>query len=154
VPRHPFALLVALIAAATLSATALASGTSKAKTGHYAGKTSESGTVTLKVVKHGKRIAGFTATDGYNDVCQFSGGVGGIPTFTVRVPSMKTKKNGSFSATVAATLGGFSGMFKVRGRVTGSKARGTVTKVGDTCGSSAANPTAADYLETFTATRT
>ena len=153
-PRHALVLLGALVAAATVSATGLASGTAKAKTGHYSGTTSENGTVALKVGKHGKRITGFTTTDGYNSACQFSGGVGGIPTFTVKVPVMKVKKSGSFTATVEAALGGFSGMFKVKGRVTGSKAHGTVTKVGDTCGSSASNPTASDYLETFTAART
>jgi hypothetical protein len=152
--RHLFAFLVALAAAATLSTTALAVGTAKPKTGHYKGTTSENGTVTFKVADGGKRVTGFSAADGYNRVCQFSGGVGGIPTYTVKAPSMKVDKSGSFSATVKASFGPYSGMFAVKGKVSGKKARGTVAEVGATCGSGAANPTASDYLETFTAART
>jgi hypothetical protein len=144
--------VLACIATATLSATALAS-IPKVKTGRYAGTTSEQGgTVTLRVTDHGKRISGFTATDGYNAKCEFSGGVGGIPTYTVKAPTMKLTKSRAFSATVTATAGPFSGTFKVKGKFVSGKVRGTVTEAGSTCGSGASNPTTPDYLETFAAT--
>jgi hypothetical protein len=151
--RQTTVLVVASIAAGALSATALAAGTARGKPGHYTGTTSEQGTVAFKVTAGGKRVTGFATTDGYNTVCKFSGGVGGIPTFTVKVPSMKVTKSGSFTGTVKETFGPASGTFKVKGKFTSSGTRGTVTKVGDTCGSGAANPAASDYLETFTAKR-
>lgn len=150
--RHPIVLVTALTVATALSATALAA-LPRVKTGHYAGTNSERGTVAFKVADRGKRITGFTTTDGYNSMCQFSGGVGGIPTFTVKAPSMKITKSRTFSSTVKAILGGFSGTFEVKGKFASGKARGTVTEVGGTCGTSAANPTTPDYLETFTAKR-
>lgn len=150
--RQPVILVAIVIGAAALSATALASAP-EVKTGRYAGTNSEKGTVAFKVADHGKRVTGFTTTDGYNQMCQFSGGVGGIPTFTVRPPTMKITKSRTFSSTVKATLGGFSGTFKVKGKLASGKARGTVTEVGATCGTGASNPTTPDYLETFTAAR-
>jgi hypothetical protein len=154
VSRHPTLFVIALIATAAFSATALASSAAnRPKAGHYAGTTSEQGTVSFKLSKGAKKIIGFTTTDGYNHTCQFSGGVGGIPTFTVKPAAMKVLKSGSFTSTVKATLGGFSGTFRVKGKLKGSGARGTVTEVGSTCGSSASNPTTPDYLETFTAKR-
>ena len=152
--RHTTTLVVALLATAALSATAIASSAAtKPKAGLYTGTTSEQGTLSFKVSKGAKKITAFTTTDGYNSVCQFSGGVGGIPTYTVKIPSMKLTKSGAFTGTVKATVGPFSGTFKVKGKVTGGKANGTVNDVGNTCGSSASNPTAPDYLETFSAKR-
>jgi hypothetical protein len=145
-------LIAAVIGAAALSATAFAS-LPEVKTGQYKGTNSEQGTVEFKVGDHGKRITGFTTTDGYNKMCQFSGGVGGIPTYTVKVPSMEITKSRAFSGSVKATLGGFSGTFTVKGKFTSGNARGTVTEVGGTCGTSASNPTTPDYLETFTVKR-
>jgi hypothetical protein len=152
VSRRSMVVFAVVVVAAVLSAAALAS-VPKVKTGQYRGTTSEQGTVAFRVGDHGKRITGFTTTDGYNRMCQFSGGVGGIPTFTVNVPSMEVTKSRAFGGTVKATLGGFSGTFTVRGTFTAGKARGTVTEVGGTCGSGASNPTTPNYLETFTATR-
>jgi hypothetical protein len=153
--RHTSTLVVALLATAALSATAMASSAaSKPKTGHYTGTTSEQAAISFKVSKGAKKITAFTTTDGYNRVCQFSGGVGGIPTYTVKLPLMKLTKNGAFTGTVKATVGPFSGTFKVKGKVSGGKAKGSVDEVGSTCGSSASNPTARDYLETFSAERT
>jgi hypothetical protein len=154
VSRHTAALVVALITTAAVSATALASGAgqyAKAKPGHYAGTTSEQGTVAFSVAAGGKRVTGFTTSDGYNRQCHFSGGVGGLGNFTVKVASMPVTKNGSFSGTAKETLGPFSGTFKVTGKLAATGARGTVTKVGGTCGSGASNPTTQDYLETFSA---
>ena len=148
--RHMITLALACLATAALAATALAAG-HKVKTGHYTGTTSEQGTVALKVTNHGKRITGFTATDGYNGMCQFSGGVGGIPTFTVKVPAMKVTKSRTFTGTATASVGPFSGTFKVKGKLVSGKAAGTLTEVGSTCGSGASNPTTPDYLETFRA---
>jgi hypothetical protein len=145
-------LVAAVVVTAAISATALAS-VPAVKTGQYRGSTSEQGAIAFTVGNHGKRITGFTTTDGYNKACQFSGGVGGIPTYTVNVPSMSVTKGHVFSATVKATLGGFSGTFSVKGTFTSGGARGTVTEVGGTCGTSASNPTTPDYLETFTAKR-
>ena len=152
--RQTTTLVAALLATAALSATAIASSAAtRPKAGHYTGATSEQGTLSFKVSKGAKKITAFTTTDGYNSVCQFSGGVGGIPTYTVKIPSMKLTKSGAFTGTMKATVGPFSGTFKVKGKVTGGKAKGTVNDVGNTCGSSASNPTAPDYLETFSAKR-
>jgi len=149
--RRTLTLVMACVLTAALSATALASA-AKVKTGRYAGATSEQGgTVAFKVTNRGKRVSGFTATDGYNGKCQFSGGVGGIPTFTVKAPAMKVTKSRSFSASVSATVGPFSGKFAVKGKLISGRATGTVTEIGNTCGSSASNPSTPDYLETFTA---
>jgi hypothetical protein len=152
VSRHAIVLVAALVVAAALSGPTLASGP-KVKTGHYVGTNSEQGTVSFTVAGHGKRVTGFTTTDGYDQMCQFSGGVGAIPTFTVNVPSMKVTKSRTFTATVKATLGGFSGTFRVKGRFGSGNVRGTVTEVGGTCGAGASNPTTPNYLETFTAKR-
>jgi hypothetical protein len=152
--RHSTTLVVALLATAALSATALASSAAtKPKAGRYTGTTSESSSLSFKVSKGAKKITAFATTDGYNSVCQISGGVGGIPTYTLKLPQMKLTKSGAFSGTVKATVGPFSGTFKVKGKVTGGKAKGTVNEAGSTCGSSASNPTALDYLETFSAKR-
>jgi len=146
---------VASVVAAALTATALASAAAHhtPKAGSYSGTTSESsGAVSFKVAPGGKRVTGFTTIDGYNGMCKFTGGVGGLGNYTVTVPSMKTTKTGSFTGTVKASAGPFTGTFMVKGRfTTKTTARGTVTKVGDTCGSAASNPTTPDYLETFTA---
>jgi hypothetical protein len=156
VAREKTILVVVVVATVALVATALASGAvhGKPKAGRYTGTTSESGTVSFKVVKGGKRITGFTTEDGYNQKCQFGGGgSGGAPNFTVKVPSMTVSKTGAFAGTATATVGPFSGTFAVKGRLTATGARGTVTKLGTTCGSAASNPTTRSYLETFTAKR-
>lgn len=121
--------------------------------GSYAGATSESGTVAFKVVSGGERLTGFTTTDGYNRQCKFSGGVGGIPTFTVKIPSIKIISGGLFTATTHVRLGPFKATLKVSGKFTAAGATGTVDKPGNTCGTGAANPTAHPYRETFTAKR-
>jgi len=157
VPRRTTALVAAFLAVAALATAALASVAAHhtPKAGSYSGTTSESsGAVSFKVAPGGKRVTGFTTNDGYNGMCKFSGGVGGLGNYTVTVPSMKITKTGSFTGTVKASAGPFSGTFMVKGRfTTATAARGTVTKVGDTCGSAASNPSTPDYLETFTASR-
>jgi hypothetical protein len=40
---------------------------------------------------------------------------------------------------------------RVQGRLTGAGASGTVTAIGETCGSGSPSPRASLYLETFTA---
>ncbi len=156
-PRPATGLILALIAAAALAASALAAGAMHhaPKAGSYAGTTSEaSGAVSFKVVPGGKRVTGFTTNDGYNGMCKFSGGAGGLGNFTVMLPSMKVTKTGAFTGTVKAKLGPFSGTFTVKGRFTSATtAHGSVTQVGSKCGSAASNPTTPDYLETFTASR-
>jgi hypothetical protein len=140
---------VLIVAAVTVvtAASALAAPTP----GKYAGTTSEHGTVAFTVTSGGKTITAFTTTDGYNAKCKFHGGVGGIPNFTISIPSVPISTSGVFNDTVKAKLGPFSGNFQVKGKVEGGKASGTVDEVGNSCGKGAANPTVHDYLETFQA---
>jgi hypothetical protein len=149
--------LLLLLLAGVATATYLALRSSP-RPGHYAGTTSEHQAVTFKVTDHGKRITRFTTVDGYNNMCDYTGEPPHIFHYTVKVPSMKIKRGGSFTATVKSTLeaapGLFWGTFKVKGRFSSGRARGTVTRIGETCGSGASNPTMSDYLETFTAKRT
>lgn len=111
--------------------------------------------MTFKVTHDAKRVTGFTTVDGYNMKCHYLGTPPHIFHFTVRVPSMKVKSTGTFSHTVKAKEGPFTGSFRVKGRFSSGKARGTVTRIGaaSTCGSGASNPMTSDYLETFTAKR-
>ena len=151
--RRAIALVVAVFATVILSAGALAAASARPKPGHFAGTTSEQGHVTFKVADHGKRVTGFTTVDGYNNMCHYKAPPH-IFHYTVKVPLMKVKSNGSFTGTVKATVGPFTGTFRVKGRFSPGKAHGTVTRVKATCGSGASNPTTSDYLETFTAKRT
>ena len=126
--------------------------------GQYAGTTSEQQGVTFEVSKHGKRVTAFATVDGYNNMCHYTGTPDHIFHYTVKVPSMKIKRSGSFTATVKSILvpgpGGLSGVFRVEGRFSSGIAHGTVTRLNFTCGADASNPTTSDYYETFTAQRT
>jgi hypothetical protein len=126
-----------------------------AKPGKYTGTTSEHGTVSFTVAAGGKSVKAFSASDGYNGKCHFSGGAGGLGNFSLAVPSMKVARNGTFTTKKNVKLGPFSATIVVKGKVTGGKATGTLNKVGagSTCGSGSSNPATQDYLETFTATR-
>lgn len=88
-------------------------------------------------------------------MCHYHGTRPHIFHYAVKVASMKVEDSGSFTHTVKATEGPFTGTFRVKGRFSSGKARGTVTRVGAgaTCGSRASNPRTSDYLETFTAKR-
>jgi hypothetical protein len=141
----------ALVALAALIGAALA--TAAAKPGKYAGTTSEKSSVSFTVSAGGKSVNGFTATDGYNSKCHFHGGLGGIPNFSVKIASMKVAAGGTFTATRTVKLGPFSAKITVKGKLTGSSARGTLNQVGRLCGKGATNPSTPDYLETFTAKR-
>ena len=124
--------------------------------GKYSGATSESGPVTFIVGPDGKTVLDFTAQDGYNRACHFSGGVGGIKDFTVVIARMTVTKTGSFTGTQAQSNRPFKGtsVLKVLGHFTRSLAQGTVTVLGQTCGKGSPTPKASLYLETFTAART
>jgi hypothetical protein len=122
-----------------------------ARPGAYSGVTSEKSTVSFTLEATGKAVTGFAATDGYNDKCRFKGGVGGIPNFPVKVRRMSVAANGAFAGTAKSKLGPFTATIKVSGKLTGSTAKGTITKVGATCGTGSPTPKAASYLETFTA---
>lgn len=137
--------LTLIVAAAALAA---------AKPGKYEGRTSERGTVSFTVAAGGTSVTGFTATDGYNGKCKFSGGVGGIPNFTLEVARMKVGAGGAFTATKRVRLGPFSASISVTGKLTPTGARGTLNRVATVCGKGAANPSTPSYLETFTAKRT
>lgn len=119
--------------------------------GAYSGTTSEGGTVAFAVAAGGKKVTGFTTSDGYDRVCKFSGGVGGIPNFTVKIATIAISSTGTFTAVTKAKLGPFSATLKVNGKFTSAGVTGTVDKPGATCGTGAANPSAHSYLETFTA---
>jgi hypothetical protein len=121
--------------------------------GKYVGTTSERGAVTFTVPAGNASVMSFSATDGYNGKCEFHGGVGGIPNFTVSIPGMKIGPASEFTATTKAKLGPFSGTITVKGKLTGSRVSGTLDQVGATCGKGAGNPSAHDYLETFSAGR-
>jgi hypothetical protein len=151
-PRHRLGLAIVVLAVSILATSAFAAST-RPKTGRYAGRTSEGNAVALRVTDHGRRITGFTTVDGYNMKCHFTGTPPHIFHFTVKVAAMRIKANGSFGHTVKAKKGPFTGTFTVKGRFSAGKARGTVTRIGATCGSGASNPTTSDYLETFTAKR-
>jgi hypothetical protein len=153
IPRHPIALAIAVFATVVFSAAALAAASARPKTGHYAGKTSEHEAVTFKVTDRGRRVTGFTTVDGYNMMCHYGGTAPHIFHYTVKVASMKVEESGSFAHTVKATKGPFRGTFRVKGRFSSGKARGTVTRFRATCGSRASNPRTSDYLERFTAKR-
>jgi hypothetical protein len=151
---------------------ALAAVSARPKPGHYGGPTSEDGLecsanygnmgckVTFRVVDHGKRVTGFTTEDGYNGMCDYVGNppVGGWPhifQYLVKMPPMKVRSSGSFTSTSKASVGPFTGTFRVKGRFSSGTATGTITRLNHTCDSLyASNPTTSDYLETFTAKRT
>jgi hypothetical protein len=158
VSRRAIALVVVTSTTAILSATALAAASAWPKPGHYTGTTSEHGNVTFKVADHGKRVSDFTTVDGYNNMCHYTGAPPHIFHYIVAVPLMKINSSGSFTGTAKATVGFFTGTFRVKGKFSSGQAHGTVTRVGrpagTTCGSGASNPTTSDYLETFTAKRT
>jgi hypothetical protein len=139
---------LALGAAVVLAATALG-----APAGSYAGTTTEHGAVTFSVVGHAVR--NFTVQDGYNGGCDFSGGVGGIRTYSVTIKSMAVARSGRFSGRVTESNAPFSGsaVLAVTGRFTGAKAFGTVTAVGRNCGTDSPTPGASMYYESYSATR-
>lgn len=149
--RYRRTLAAALVALAALVGATLA--LAAAKPGKYAGTTSEKGTVAFTVSAGGKSVNGFTTQDGYNGKCHYKGGVGGAPNYTLKIPSMKVSAGGLFTATRTVKLGPFSAKLTVKGKLTGSLARGTVNQVGDLCGKDAAKPSLPAYLETFTAKR-
>ncbi len=150
-----FVQLVALAAALTCAAALVLVGPAGAapKPGKYTGKTSEKGLVTLTVSPNGKTVLSFYAQDGYNDACHFAGGVGGIKNFTVNIARMVVTKSGEFSSKVTESDKPFPGstVLEVIGRLTGAAADGTVTALGQTCGSRSPDPKASLYLETFSA---
>lgn len=90
----------------SIAATAnpLARVSERPKPGHYTGTTSELQPVTFKVSSHGKRVIGFTTVDGYNNMCDYTGAPDHIFHYTVKVPLMRIKSSGSFTATVKSTL--------------------------------------------------
>lgn len=152
-PSRAIALLIAVFATAALTATAFAAASRWPKPGQYAGTTSEHWYVTFEVADRGKRVTGFTTVDGYNNMCHYTGTPPHIFHYTVQVPSMKVKSSGSFTGTAKATVGIFTGTFRVKGRFSSGKANGTVTRLKATCGAGASNPTTSDYYETFRAKR-
>lgn len=166
-PRHAVALVVAALATVLLSGTSLAAASGRPKPGRYVGTTSEQGRclearnysptecrVTFEVADHGKRVTGFTTADGDNGMCQWVGSPDHVFEYLVKVPLMKVRSNGSFTGTAKARLFSLSGTFRVKGRLSSGTVRGTVTRIGATCGSDASNATTSDYLETFVAKRT
>ena len=76
---------------------------------------------------------GFTAADGYNGMCHYTGAVPHIFQYLVKWSPMKTRSNGSFTRTAKGTVGQFTGTFRVRGRFSSGKAHGTVTRIGPGC---------------------
>jgi hypothetical protein len=148
------ALLLALSGVFAVLAT-VATSAAAPTPGTYTGTTSErGGTVTFTVSPSGTAVTAFATSDGYNDKCHFHGGVGGIKSYTLTIPSMPLAENGTFMGKVTESNKPFSGSktFVVAGKVTGSKASGTVTVPGDMCGQGATNPSQLMFLETFTAT--
>ena len=144
------------VGAFVLVSFALVGGALAAATpGVYSGTTSEKGTVGFTVAGSGKVVKSFTSTDGYSGVCKFKGGVGGIPTFTVKVASMSVAASGAFGSTVKVKVGPFSATLSISGKLAGTAARGTIKKVGPgaTCGAGSPTPSKNTYLETFTAHR-
>lgn len=151
-PRHPIGLAIVVLAAAFLATAAFAAST-RPKAGRYAGRTSEGNAVVFRVTDHGRRITGFTAVDGYNGMCHYTGTPPHIFHFAVKVAAMRIKANGSFGHTVKAKEGPFTGTFEVKGRFSAGKAHGTVTRLRAICGSVASNPNTSDYFERFRAKR-
>ena len=147
------AMAAALACALTLALGATASASPKP--GKYTGSTSEKGAVTFTVSANGQTVLDFSAQDGYNRACHFSGGMGGIRTFTVAIASMAVAEPGAFSGTVAESDRPFRGTttLEVKGKLTGPVASGTVTALGRDCGAGSPTPKASMYLETFRATK-
>jgi hypothetical protein len=124
-----------------------------APTGTYAGTTTEKGTVSFTVTAHA--VVNFKVQDGYNGACHFSGGVGGLRTYSVSIKTMALSASGRFSRRVTESNAPFSGtaVIAVTGRFTGSKAFGTVTVIGKVCGTGSPTPSASMYYESYSATR-
>jgi hypothetical protein len=143
------AAVIAALAAAMLAATALGS---VRKGATYKGTTSEpNGTVGFKVSANGKKVLNFTTLIGYDDKCEFKGGVGGAPTYELRVSSMSIRSNGSFAGSATGKVGPFHQSFKIAGRIKGKKASGTVENPTNLCGTDSPHPTTKAYFEMFTA---
>jgi hypothetical protein len=154
-------LVVAVFATAVLSAVAFAASSARPTLGHYVGTTSEHWAVKFKVADHGETVIRFRTVDWDNGRCHWKTPAH-VFHYTVSVPLMKVKSSGSFSRTVKSTLvpgpNGLWGRFRVKGRFSSGKARGTVTRLGQhgrpmTCGRGASNPNTPLYLETFSAKR-
>jgi hypothetical protein len=141
---------VALVLGSCLAFTTVALA---APVGRYTGSTTEHGSVTFSVTAHA--VVGFKAQDGYNGGCDFSGGVGGIPNYTVSLKSMSLTPAGRFTGRVTVSNAPFAGtaVVVVTGRFVGAKAFGTVTVVGKACGTGSPTPTASMYYESFSARR-
>ncbi|HEV2427826.1 MAG TPA: hypothetical protein VGS61_06375 [Acidimicrobiales bacterium] len=146
--RATLALAGAIGLTVALTGSALA-----APAGAYRGTTTEKGTVTFTVAAHA--VLNFKTTDGYNESCHFSGGVGGLRNYAVAIHSMALSATGRFTGRVTVSNTPFPGtaVVVVSGRFEGAKAFGTVTAVGHTCGTGSPTPTASMYYESFSATR-
>ena len=122
---------IALALTVTWAAMALA-----APAGSYVGATTEHGAVAFSATA--RAVVNFKVSDGYNGGCHFSGGVGGIPTYSVAIRTMAISSSGRFTGRVRESSTPFPGsaVIVVTGRFLGSKASGTITAVGKACGSS------------------
>lgn len=144
-----------LVALAAFGVFALQGFSGAATAGKYAGTNSEKGTVSFTVSAGGATVVSFSTTDDYNRGCHYRGGAGGFPALKVQIASMVISKTGVFTVLAHVKKTPFPGTapVEVTGTITGSHATGTVTWVGDTCGSGSSNPSTQAYLESFTASR-
>lgn len=136
-------LATATVAAALLVGGGLAqAGVVKVNAGSYAGKTSEKGAITFKIV--GRSIENLHTTIGYNGKC----GQGGGPGYSISVNKVALKSNGAYSAKI--TLRGPVAAVKSQpGTLKGKASRSTVT--GRIVDSTTAKFSCNGYTETFTA---
>jgi len=131
------------------NATAVASPKALVKSAAYKGTNSERGPVTFEVSKNGRRIQAFTTELGYNGKC----GQGGGPGYEIKVASIAIGDGGKFAA---STKGRFPGAgvkpvtVKIKGRIVGARASGSVREPGNTCATP--HKGTLPYSETFTAT--
>lgn len=132
---------------------ALATMALAAPAGPYAGTTSEHSSVTFTATA--RAVLNFKVPDTYNGGCHFTGGVGGIPTYSVAIKTMAISSSGRFAGRVRESSTPFPGtaVIAVTGLFLGAKATGTVTVVGKACGIDSPTPSASLYLESFSATR-
>jgi hypothetical protein len=147
----PLALALVTASAAVLALAGPASASPKA--GKYSGRTSEKGAVTFVVAPNGKSVLDFSVQDGYNASCHFTGGFGGVKTFTLAIARMTLNQSGTFTGTQSQSNKPFRGttVLVVKGRLSGTRATGTVDVPASRCGSGSPTPKAHFYLETFTA---
>lgn len=136
-------------AVAALAAVSIAAASAAVPAGSYTGTTTEKGPISFTVAKGGTAVQSFTVALGYDGKC----GQGGGPTFSVAVKSIAVAANGSFQASVTAHDNAIAAVVQVKGSISKSGARGSVSEPKPYFACHAPNQKVNPYAETFTAKR-